>query len=109
MAAEVTPTKASGDEVSQEHIVPNLMTRSRMEHKLETLRRDREHIEHAIMRLEQEAEKYERPVNQDLINDKSREIRDLNEQIEAQIQALQDLNKGINPEREEFDKKKGDL
>ena len=110
MAAEVKLTQSSGDEMGEEHVVPNLMTRSRMEHNLESLRRERDRVEYAMTRLEEESTRLHRPINQDLMTEKAKEITQMNEGIEAAIQGLVDLNKGVNPEREDFERKeKGKL
>ncbi|KKN32798.1 hypothetical protein LCGC14_0810270 [marine sediment metagenome] len=103
--AEVKLTQSSSDETGEEHVIPNLMTRSRMEHDLESLRRDRDRVEHAMAQLEEESTRLLRPINQDLMSDKAREITGMNEKIEEAIQGLINLNKGINPERDEFERK----
>ncbi len=104
MAAEVTETKAND---SKEIVVPNLMTRVRIEHELEALRRDRETIEKAIAQQELEAEKKQLPVHEALLKEKQSEIRGLTEKIEVKIKELKDLNKGINTEEPEKEKKIG--
>ncbi len=105
MAAEVTPTQGKSIEGAEEHVVPNLMTRSRMEHALESLRRERDRVEHAMTQLEEESTRLHRPINRDLMNEKSREISLMNDKIEEAIQGLVNLNKGINPERDELERK----
>ncbi len=105
MAAEVKETK-SGD-ASQETVIPNLMTRVRIEHELEALRRDRENIEKAITEQEKEAKRKGAPVHEVLLKEKQSEIRGLNDKIEQKIKDLQDLNKGINSEAPEKEKKIG--
>jgi hypothetical protein len=94
--AKVTLTEAGG--ASEETVVPNLMTRTRMERNLEALRRERDDVEHTIEVITAEAETKELPVNQPLLDAKKIEIDKINEKIEDQIKAMQDLNKGINPE-----------
>lgn len=104
MAAEVTETKAND---AKETVVPNLMTRVRIEHELEALRRDRETIEKAVSEQEKEAERKQLPVHEALLKEKQSEIRGLTDKIELKIKELQDLNKGINTEAPEKEKKIG--
>lgn len=103
--AQVQETRT--DDASEEKIVPNLMTRVRIEHELEALRRDRDRAGHAISQMELEAKRKEQPVHEALRSEMKSEIRGINDKIEEKIKQLQDLNKGINSEEPKPERKLG--
>ena len=103
--AQVRETKI--DDAPEEKTIPNLMTRVRMEHELESLRRDRERVEHTIGQMELDSERKQQPVHEPLLVELQSEIRGINDKIEERIKQLQDLNKGVNPEKQKPERKIG--
>lgn len=103
--AQVRETKI--DDAPEEKTIPNLMTRVRMEHDLESLRRERGRVEHAIGQIELDSERKEQPVHEALREELQSEIRGINDKIEDKIKQLQDLNKGINSEQQKAERKLG--
>jgi len=97
--AEVSRTE-SGEDVMSFHEIPDLMTRVRMEHKLEALHRDRSKIELAIKQIHLSAERSMRPPHKPLLELKKKEVADLTEEMESIIRDLNALNEGINPEKD---------
>ena len=99
--AEISRTDPGDDkEVMAFHEIPGLMTRVRMEHRLEALRRDRDKLEFAIEQIEISANRSGRPPHKPLLDQKRKESGKITEEMEGIIRDLEALNEGINPEKD---------
>lgn len=98
--AKVSRTDPGGDDVMEIHEISGLMTRVRMEHKLESLRRDQEKLESAIGQIHLKAENTGQPVHKPLVEQKKKAVAKITEEMESIIRSLEALNEGINPEKD---------
>lgn len=99
--AEVSRTDPGKDkEVMEFHKIPDLMTRVRMEHKLEALHRDRRKLESSVDQIRIVSEKSGRPPHKPLLDQRHKEIGNITEEMEGIIRDLEALNEGVNPEKE---------